>query len=155
MSEEDRLADKGERNRTVTGGDSSAFGVAVVKSCCVCHADLHGKTRYKDSSGRYWCPVCNERDQLAKKAADCPDCNKTFTQADLVDFKGVPVCQVCWDKRRTSARREESRLRALEAQLEAEEKQRKRWKLIISVALGMIALWAVLYAIIWLLGRVG
>ena len=153
MSEENRLADASERSKTVTGDDSSAYGVAVVKSCCVCQADLHGKTRYKDSTGRYWCPTCNEKDQLAKESADCPDCNQTFTRENLVDFKGLPVCPACWEKRRISARREESRLRALEEQIEAEEKQRKRWKLIIGLALVIIILWAIMYGIYWLLAR--
>jgi len=153
MSEVDRLADDGKRNRAVSNADSSAFGVAVLKSCCVCHADLHGKTRYKDSTGRYWCPTCNEKDQMAKEAAECPDCTQSFTRADLVDFKGTPVCQSCWEKRRAAARREESRLRAIEEQLQAEEDQKKRWKLIISITLAVIALWAVIYMVYWLSAR--
>ena len=108
---DDRLVTDDD-TRIASNADSSVMGTAV-KACCMCGADVHGRMRYKDSAGRYWCPTCNEKDQKSRQPAVCPDCNGNFTRADLVEFKGTSVCHPCWEKRRMAARREEARLREL------------------------------------------
>ncbi len=153
MSDTDRIGDSAGEHRTALSSDSSAMGTTVNKVCCMCGVDLHGRTRYKDSSGRYWCPTCNEKDRLAKEPATCPDCNQSMTRADLVDFKGTAVCQSCWEKRRAAAKREEARLRALEEAIREEEERKRRLKIYLSVGLIMVALWAIAYAIYWFIAR--
>lgn len=131
--------------RIQSSADSSALGVSVQKRCCRCGMDLHGHTRYKDATGRYWCPPCNEKDQLARQPADCPDCGQQLTRADLVEFRGTPVCSACWEKRKQSAKREEARLRAVEeAQRETAQAHRRRMVLAI-VVLATLVVWAVVY----------
>lgn len=151
---DDRLAtDEAEQSRSVSSGDSTTMGTAVSKVCCVCGMGLAGRTRYKDSGGRYWCPACNEKDQARKEPAVCPDCSANFTKADLIEFKGTLVCHTCWERRRAALRREEARLRAVEEQMKVEEETKKRWKLIIAAFLLILALWALAYGVIWLFAK--
>ena len=98
--------DSGAPKAELSSGDSSALGVSVHKVCCRCGTELSGKTRFKDSQGKYWCPACNEKDQLRQQPAVCPDCKGEFTRADLQEFKGTAVCAECWEKRKQSAKRE-------------------------------------------------
>lgn len=119
--------------------ESSVVGVTGQKVCCVCGCDLMHKTRFKDGTGRYWCPNCNQKDEQAKVPAECPDCKNQFLRADLTDFKGVAVCKECWEKRRVAARREEARLRAVEEEIQA-EKQRKRLLVMIAIIAGAVLL---------------
>jgi hypothetical protein len=148
----DRLESDGEA-RTLSNDDSTAVGVRVEKACCMCGVDLQGHTRYKDSSGRYWCPGCNEKDRLSKEPAVCPDCSANLTRADLQDFKGVAVCSGCWEKRRASARREEARMRAVEEEMRLEQERSRRWKIIIGSILLVILLWSAAYAVFWMMAR--
>lgn len=151
---QDRLATEQEQTgRRLSNDDSTAMGSVVVKSCCMCGTDLNGRTRYKDSSGRYWCPSCNEKDRLTKEPAVCPDCSGNFTKADLVDFKGTAVCGACWEKRRASARREEARLRAVEEEMREQQDRSRRWKLIIGGVILVLLIWSAAYAAFWFLAQ--
>lgn len=139
------LAADEQSERSLSSADSTAVGAVAGKVCCMCGVDLHGRTRYKDNSGRYWCPTCNEKDQSRREPAVCPDCNGNFTKADLIEFKGTPVCQTCWERRRQTARREESRLRAVEEEILATQESKRRWGLISLVIVVILVLWAMLY----------
>jgi hypothetical protein len=127
--------------------DSSLHGTAVSKSCCVCGVDLHGRTRFKDGQGRYWCPGCNEKDEIGKQPAVCPDCNASMIRADLVEFKGTPVCKPCWDKRKLAAKREEARLRAVEEAIREEQEKKRRLRNLGLAGAAMVAAWAVIMLI--------
>jgi len=148
----DRL-DGDPEARSLSSDDSTRVGVKVEKSCCMCGVDVNGRTRYKDTSGRYWCPGCNEKDRLTKEPALCPDCTGNFTKADLQDFNGVSVCVTCWEKRRASARREEARMRAVEEEMRQDQERNRRWKIIISVILLILIVWSAAYAVFWMLAR--
>jgi hypothetical protein len=133
-----------------TSSHDSTVGTPAGKACCVCGTDLSGRTRFKDSQGRYWCPTCNEKDQLAKEPAACPDCNAQMTRADLVEFKGVPVCKECWEKRRQVARREEARIQRAEEAAREDAERRRRWFTLGIVAAVVVVLWGV-GTVIWFL----
>ena len=139
-TDDDRLSTEDEPDRVASSADSSVASSAI-KACCMCGTDLHGRMRYKDSAGRYWCPNCNEKDQKSKQPAACPDCNATFTRADLIEFKGTAVCHPCWERRRMAARREEARLRAVEEEIREDEEKKKRWIMIVWIFVGVLALW--------------
>jgi hypothetical protein len=129
--------------------ESSVVGIAGQKACCVCGCDLMHKTRFKDSTGRYWCPNCNQKDELAKVPADCPDCNNQFPQAELMEFKGVPVCKECWEKRRVAARREEARLRAVEEEVQAEKRRNHRLAMIAIIVGAVVLLGGAIFLALW------
>ncbi len=129
------------------------MGAVGGKSCCICGVDLHGRMRYKDTAGRYWCPTCNEKDQMSRQPAVCPDCNGNFTRAELIEFKGTAVCNTCWERRRQSARREEARLRAVEEEIREEKETKKRWMYIVGALLALLTLWGAGMLVFWLLAR--
>ena len=129
--------------RTDSSADSTITSVSSAKLCSMCGTDLHGKKRYKDSDGRYWCATCNDADIKRREPAACPDCNKDLTFGDLIEFKGTAVCQTCWEKRRQSAKREEARLRAIEADIEMESQRRRKWLLIAAAVVGAMAIYGV------------
>jgi hypothetical protein len=136
--------------RAESSADSTIASVSPAKLCCMCGVDLHGKKRYKDSDGRYWCAECNDADIKRRQPATCPDCNKNMTFGDLIEFKGTPVCQACWEKRRQSAKREEARLRAAEEVVELERQRRRKWFLAAATLVGVLAVYGVVMLIIWL-----
>lgn len=137
----DEVLETGRRDRNLS--DSSVSGVNL-KACCMCGTDLSGHTRFKDSRGRYWCPECNQKDELKKQPATCPDCAGEFTRADLIEFKGTPVCNPCWEKRKASAKREEARIRRVEEEREQERQQQARVKRLLMIGVWIVALWALL-----------
>jgi hypothetical protein len=126
-------------DRVASSSDSTITSAIGVKMCCVCGADVHGKVRYKDSDGRYWCATCNEADLQRRQPATCPDCSREMLAGDLQDFKGTMICQPCWEKRRQSAKREEGRLRAIEEAADEEERRRHLWKLALITTLVVLA----------------
>lgn len=134
--------------RTVSSADSTITSSPTAKLCCMCGVDLHGKKRYKDSDGRYWCDGCNEADIKRRQPATCPDCGKEMTFGDLIEFKGTPVCQACWDKRRQSAKREDARLRAVEEAAEAERQSRRKWVRLVLIIVGVLAIYGLVMLII-------
>lgn len=143
--------DAGQRKRHDSSADSTIMGAIGSKTCCICGVDVHGRMRYKDSSGRYWCPSCNEKDQMSRQPATCPDCNAAMTRADLVEFKGTAVCPQCWEKRRASSRREEARIRAIEEEVREQEERKRRLKMIAIGFVVLLAIWAcalVLYKVL-------
>ena len=140
------------RQASAGKGDSSVLGTKL-KICSVCGLDLMGRTRFKDTQGLYWCNACNDRDQASKEPASCPDCQVQFTKADLLEFKGTPVCKDCWEKRRQATRREESRIRGIEEEVQEEKKTLKRWTTY-GIALAVIlVLWGIIWLIYWLMAR--
>lgn len=95
-------------------GDSSVIGVSFHKVCCVCGEVLNGKTRFKDSQGRYWCPTCNEADHAKVKPEPCADCGIEMSRMDLKEVNGLLLCPVCVSKCMEESRAvTEVRLRAL------------------------------------------
>ncbi len=145
--------DAAQRKRHDSSADSSIMGAISSKTCCVCGVDVHGRMRYKDSSGRYWCPSCNEKDQMSRQPAACPDCNAAMTRADLVEFKGTAVCPQCWEKRRASSRREEARIRAIEEEVREQEERKRRLKMIAMGFVVLIVIWLAAMSVFWLLAR--
>jgi hypothetical protein len=142
----------GQSGRSQSSADSSMGGAAITeKVCCVCGTDLHGRTRFRDGQGRYWCPGCNEKDQQSRMPANCPDCNAQFMRADLVEFKGTPVCKACWEKRKLSAKREDARIEAAAEAAREDEERRKRW-IMLGIGLAVIlALWGLGLLTYWLM----
>ena len=141
--------DKGTPNiRTDSSADSTITTVSAAKLCCMCGVDLHGKKRFKGSDSRYWCASCNDADNKRREPAACPDCNKELTFGDLLEFKGTPVCQTCWEKRRQSTKREEARLRAIEEATESDRQRRRKWLLIGAMIVGLLAIYGVLLLIL-------
>lgn len=134
--------------RSDSSADSTITSVSSAKLCCMCGVDLHGKKRYKDSDARYWCADCNDADVKRREPTSCPDCNKEMTFGDLIEFKGTPVCQACWEKRRQSAKREEARLRAAQEVLELERQSRRKWILVAATVVGVLVIYAVVMLII-------
>jgi hypothetical protein len=130
--------------------DSSVVG-AQLKTCCSCGMDLSGRTRYKDSHGRYWCPNCNQKDEMKKQPATCPDCSGQFTRADLIEFMGTPVCSACWEKRKVSAKRDEARIRRVEEDEEEKRQTTRRVKKLLIGGQWIVVLWAILMGIIFLI----
>ena len=145
--------DATQRKPRDSSSDSSIMGAINTKTCCICGVDVHGRMRYKDSSGRYWCPSCNEKDQLSRQPAACPDCNAAMTRADLVEFKGTAVCPACWEKRRASSRREEARVRAIEEEVREQEERKKRLKMIALGFLVLIVIWLAVMGVIFLVAK--
>lgn len=129
--------------RTDSSADSTITSAGTPKLCCMCGADVHGKTRYKDSGGRYWCAACNDADVKRRQPATCPDCSKEMTFGDLIEFKGTPVCQACWEKRRQSAKREEARLRAIELEAEQQRLTRRKWILAAITAFTVLVIYGI------------
>jgi len=145
--------DAGQRKTSVSNSDSSIMGAVGGKACIVCGVDLHGRMRYKDSGGRYWCPSCNEKDQMSRQPAACPDCSAAMTRADLVDFKGTAVCPTCWEKRRAAARREEARIRAIEEEVREQEERKKRLMMIGMGFIVLVVIWLAAMAVFWMLAK--
>ena len=145
--------DTAERKPRDSSADSSVMGAISGKSCCVCGVDLRGRMRYKDSGGRYWCPSCNEKDQMSRQPATCPDCSAAMTRADLVEFKGTAVCPQCWEKRRAASRREEARIRAVEEEVREQEERKRRLKMIFMGFVVLIVIWLAAMTVFWLLAR--
>lgn len=143
--------DSKQRKPRPSSSDSSVMGAIGGKSCCICGVDLQGRMRYKDSGGRYWCPSCNEKDQMSRQPATCPDCSASMTRADLVEFKGTAVCPQCWEKRRAAARREEARIRAIEEEVREQQERKKRLMMIGMGFVILIALWFAAMGVYWLL----
>jgi hypothetical protein len=136
--------------RVASSADSTISSAITVKLCCVCGMDLHGKVRYKDSDGRYWCTTCNEADLQRRQPVNCPDCSREMLMGDMHDFKGTLVCQPCWDKRRQQSKREEARIRAAEEAAAEEARRRHLWKLAIITAMVVLALYGI-YAFLHLM----
>ncbi len=136
--------------RSDSSADSTITSVSSAKLCCMCGIDLHGKKRYKDSDSRYWCADCNDADVKRREPTNCPDCRKEMTFGDLIEFKGTPVCQACWEKRRQSAKREEARLRAVQEVADLERQSRRKWILIAATILGVLAIYAVVMLLLWM-----
>lgn len=139
--------------RSQSSADSSVVGAIADKVCCVCGIDLHGRTRFKDGQGQYWCPGCNEKDQQSRMPANCPDCNIQVTRADLIEFKGTPVCKDCWEKRKLSAKREEARIQAAEEDAREDAERRKRWVMLGIGLVVIVVLWGLAMLTYWLLSR--
>lgn len=135
---------EGDTKRVASSSDSSIAAAVTAKICCVCGADLHGKVRYKDSDGRYWCAPCNEADAQRRQPATCPDCNRELLMGELQDFNGTLVCQPCWEKRRQQAKREESRLRAVEEAAQEEARRRHLWQLAMITAVVVLAVYGII-----------
>ena len=81
-------------------GDSSLSGEVVHKVCCQCGVELNHRPRFKDSTGRYWCPHCNDQDHMQHQPAQCAECKVEMMRSDLQDLFGVLLCPVCYDRRR-------------------------------------------------------
>lgn len=145
--------DATQRKPRDSSADSSIMGAISAKNCCICGVDVHGRMRYKDSGGRYWCPACNEKDQMSRQPATCPDCNAAMTRADLVEFKGTAVCPPCWEKRRAAARREEARIRAIEEEVREQEERKKRLKMIAMGFVVLIVIWLAAMMVFWMLAK--
>jgi hypothetical protein len=145
--------DTSQRKPRDSSADSSIMGAISAKACCICGVDVHGRMRYKDSGGRYWCPSCNEKDQMSRQPATCPDCNVAMTRVDLVEFKGTAVCPQCWEKRRASSRREEARIRAIEEEVREQEERKRRLKMIAMGFVVLIVIWLAAMTVFWLLAR--
>jgi hypothetical protein len=118
----DRLESEAEAQPDATSGKK--------KVCCVCGKDVAHEQRFKDKSGHYWCADCNRLDEAKKHPAQCPDCAKELTEADLVDYAGTRICKECAEKRALAAKRAAARIAAAEEEAR-EQAKRKRLTLII------------------------
>lgn len=139
-----------QQSRVLSSGDSSVMGSVVHKVCCVCGTELHRRPRFKDSQGRYWCPHCNELDQMRKLPADCPDCKKKLTRADMHDFRGTLVCQFCFQKRVSGSKREDARLRASEADAKELAGKQRWWVMVCgAIVVGLLICGVAAVALFW------
>jgi hypothetical protein len=90
--------------RLRSSGESSLMGQVVHKACCVCGCDLNHRARFKDGSGKYWCPHCNELDHERTRPTICADCCIEMKRSDMVELagQGVFLCPACDEKRKKS-----------------------------------------------------
>jgi hypothetical protein len=143
---------------TVFGSDSAAGmvspaggGAAKAKICCVCGVDLKGKTRFKDSDGKYWCYECGMADSMRKHPVPCPDCKRSFMQGDMGEFKGVWVCKECLVKRQQAFKRDQARKAAAEEEERRLEAAQRRKMMIIVVVVGVLAIYGAVQVLVKLL----
>jgi hypothetical protein len=124
-------------------GDEQAAPAAAArpqdqrKRCYVCSADITNRKRLKDHLGRYWCGECARADHRAKRRAkenQCPDCNRMFPPAKLMEHGDDRVCKQCYKKRLDETTRKLKTLGHVEASKRHELKHVK-WLLIILLVL--------------------
>jgi hypothetical protein len=82
------------------GAVATAYGTSVqgAKICCVCGADVSGKRRMKDGTGRYWCYECGAADQLKRGTGmvmTCPRCQKQYPPIQMVKEGEDYLCRAC------------------------------------------------------------
>lgn len=139
-----------ESDQTIVGGGLSTRGgdapsaVPGEKVCCVCGADVSGKKRMKDATGRYWCYGCGLEDSVRKhpeQAMECPECHEKFSPGKLVDFDGRKVCEPCDTKLKLAKKRAEARIAAAAEEARHQEARKKQIMIGVGIVGVIIVLW--------------
>ncbi len=113
------------------------------KVCRVCHMDLSGHRRLKDSLG-YICVKCAQAEQDAKEAGlvTCGECNRKLKPAGLIDFHGTKICRKCF-----ADHQELSRFKAPPPKLDGHDTHEKRRLFIMLAIAGVLLLIIILRAL--------
>ncbi len=139
-----------ESDQTILGGGVSAHGgdapavASGEKVCCVCGADVSGKKRMKDATGRYWCYGCGLEDSVRKhpeQAVECPECHDKFSPAKLVDFDGRKVCDACDTKLKLAKKRAEARIAAAAEEARQADARKKQIMIGVGIVGVIVVLW--------------